>query len=431
MSARVTLGAPEAVSTQARVAWAFYDWANSAYATLIVTFVFSTYFALTVVEDAVRGQQLWGWAASASGLAVALLAPIVGAIADAGGRRKPLLFAFTALATVCTALLWWAEPDPTFVVWVMVWYAIGNVGIEFGVVFANSMLPDLVPRERIGRWSGWAWGLGYAGGIVSMVVALVALVQAEQPPFGLDKAAFEHIRAVAPLAAVWLAIFATPLFVFTPDRPGRTGNLAEHVRAGLRSIGATLASASADGNLVRFLLANMIIMDALVTVFVVGGIFAAGVFGMTQTQVLVFGIVLNLTGGIGAALFGWVDDHLGPRRAILLALVGLFVTAAGAVTAPSATFFWVFGSALGLFVGPVQAGGRSLMARMAPAGRTTEFFGLFALSGKATAFLGPAVVATVTAATHSQRWGLSVLLVFFAAGGALLWTVRESPRSED
>ncbi len=428
MSARVTLGAPAAVSTRARIAWALYDWANSAYATLIVTFVFSTYFALAVVDDALRGQQLWGWAASASGLAVALLAPVVGAIADAGGRRKPLLFGFTALASVCTALLWWAEPDPAFIVWVMVWYAIGNVGIEFGVVFSNSMLPDLVPRDRIGRWSGWAWGLGYAGGIVSMVVALVALVQAEQPLFGLDKANFEHIRAVAPLAAVWLAIFAVPLFLFTPDRPGQVGNLAAHVRHGLRNVRATLASARQDGNLVRLLLANMIIMDGLVTVFVVGGIFAAGVFSMTQTDVLVFGIVLNLTGGIGAAAFGWVDDHLGPKRAILIALVGLFITAGGAVVAPSTTLFWVFGSALGLFVGPVQAGGRSLMARMAPAGRTTEYFGLFALSGKATAFLGPAVVATVTAATQSQRWGLSVLLVFFVVGGALLWTVRE-PRA--
>jgi UMF1 family MFS transporter len=416
---------PARVSTRARIAWALYDWANSAYATLIVTFVFSTYFALAVVDDAVRGQQLWGWAASASGLAVALLAPVVGAVADAGGRRKPLLFAFTALATVGTALLWWAAPDPSFIAWVMIWYAIGNVGIEFGVVFANSMLPDLVPPARIGRWSGWAWGLGYAGGIVSMVVALLAFVQAETPPFGLEKESFEHIRAVAPLAAVWLAIFATPLFLFTPDRPATSGSIATHVRDGMRNLRATLARARADGNLVRFLIANMIIMDALVTVFVVGGIFAAGVFGMTQTDVLMFGIVLNLTGGIGAALFGWIDDRLGPKRAILIALVGLFITAGGAVVAPTATMFWVFGSALGLFVGPVQAGGRSLMARMAPAGRSTEYFGLFALSGKATAFLGPAVVASVTAATQSQRWGLAVLLVFFAVGGALLWTVRE------
>jgi UMF1 family MFS transporter len=413
------------VSTRARIAWAFYDWANSGYATLIVTFVFSTYFALAVVGDPVRGQQLWGWAASATGLTVALLAPLVGAIVDAGGRRKPWLFAFTALATVGTFSLWWTEADPAFIAWGMLWYAIGNLGIEFGVVFSNSMLPNLVPAARVGRWSGWAWGLGYAGGIVSMVVALLAFVQAKQPWFGLDKESFEHIRAVAPLAAVWLAVFATPLFLFTPDRAARAGRLAYHVRHGLAELRATLARARQDTNVLRFLIANMIFMDGLVTVFVVGGIFAAGVFGMSQTDVLVFGIVLNLTGGIGAALFGWVDDRLGPKRSILIALVGLFVSATGAVVAPTTSLFWVFGSALGLFVGPVQAGGRSLMARVAPPGQSTEYFGLFALSGKATAFLGPAVVATVTAATHSQRWGMAVLLLFFAVGGALLCTVRE------
>ncbi len=416
------------VSTRARIAWALFDWANSAYATLIVTFVFSTYFALAVVGDPLRGQQLWGWAASASGLAVAILAPVLGAVTDAGGRRKPWLFGFTAVAAVGTALLWSSEPNPAFIVWVMVWYAIGNLGIEFGVVFANAMLPDLVPPSRIGRWSGWAWGLGYAGGIVSMVVALLAFVQADRPLFGLDKLAFEHIRAVAPLAALWLIVFTAPLFLFTPDRPATGGNLLQNFGAGLRQLRGTLALMRAHRNTARFLIANMITMDGLVTVFVVGGIFAAGAFGLSQTQVLMFGIVLNLTGGLGAAAFGWVDDRAGPKRTILIAMVGLFVTAAGAVAAPSATWFWIFGSALGLFVGPVQAAGRSMMARLAPPGHSTEFFGLFALSGKATAFLGPAAVATVTAATGSQRWGLSVLLLFFAVGGAVLWTVREPPR---
>ncbi len=415
----------QAIPTRARIAWALFDWANSAYATLIVTFVFSTYFALAVVGDPVRGQQLWGWAASASGLAVAVLAPVLGAVADAGGRRKPWLFGFTAFAAVGTALLWSTHADPSFIAWAMLWYAVGNLGIEFGVVFANAMLPDLVPRDRIGRWSGWAWGLGYAGGIASMVVALLAFVQAERPLFGLDKATFEHIRAVAPLAALWLIVFATPLFLFTPDRAGNGGGIFRHTVDGLRMLRDTVRVARQHTNIVRFLIANMIFLDGLVTVFVVGGIFAAGAFGMSQTEVLTFGIVLNLTGGIGAAAFGFVDDRIGPKRTILLALVGLFVTAAGAVAAPSATWFWIFGSALGLFVGPVQAAGRSMMARLVPPGQSTEFFGLFALAGKATAFIGPGVVATITAVTGSQRWGMSVLLLFFVVGGLLLLTVRE------
>ena len=416
--------------TRARVAWALFDWANSAYATLIVTFVFATYFALAVVKDPIAGQQAWSWAASASGLLVAVLAPVLGAVADAGGRRKPWLLLFTGVAVFGSAMLWWTEADPAFIAWGMLFYAISNLGIEFGVVFANAMLPDLVPPARIGRWSGWAWGLGYAGGIVSMAIALVAFVQAEQPWFGLDKAAFEHIRVVAPMAALWLAVFAAPLFLFTPDRRANAGGLATHVREGLRTLGTTLRQVREHANIVRFLIANMIYTDGLVTIFIVGGIFAAGVFGLSQTEVLMFGIVLNLTGGIGAAAFGWVDDRIGPKRTVLIALVGLFVTAAGAVSAPSSTLFWIFGSALGLFVGPVQAAGRSFMARLTPPEMSAKFFGLYALSGRVTAFIGPALVATVTAATGSQRWGLSVLLLSFVAGGALLWTVREPAAAE-
>lgn len=416
---------PASVGTRARIAWALYDWGNSAYATLIVTFVFATYFALAVVKDPIAGQQAWGWSASASGLLIAIAAPVLGAVADAGGRRKPWLLLFTAIAVFGTSMLWWTDADPAFIAWGMLFYGVSNIGIEFGTVFANAMLPDIAPPARIGRWSGWAWGLGYAGGIVSMAIALIAFVQAEHPWFGLDKESYEHIRIVAPMAALWLAVFAAPLFVFTPDRRGAAGGLAMHMRDGVRTLGTTMRHLRHHANVVRFLIASMIYTDGLVTIFVVGGIFAAGVFGLSQTQVLVFGIVLNLTGGIGAAAFGWVDDFLGPKRAVLIALVGLFVTAAGAVSAPSATWFWIFGSALGLFVGPVQAAGRSFMARLAPPELSTEFFGLYALSGRVTAFVGPAMVATVTAATGSQRWGLSVLLLSFVVGGALLWTVRE------
>ena len=409
--------------TGGRVAWAFYDFGNSAFATLIVTFVFAAYFSQGIVGDDLRGQQLWGTAASLSGLAVALLAPVLGAIADAGGRRKPWLGVFTAAAVIGSAMLWWAEPSAAFIVWAMVWYAIANIGIEFGVVFNNAMLPDLVAPARMGRWSGWGWGLGYAGGLLSMGVALVLFVQADPPLFGLERASAEHVRVVGPLAGLWLAAFALPPFLLTPDRAARRE--PGRVRAGFATLVQTLRHVRRYGNVVRFLLARMLYADGLATVFVFGGIFAAGAFGMELQEVLLFGIVLNLTAGVGAFAFGWIDDWLGPRRTILVGLAGLFLTAAGALSVHSEAWFWFWGGALGVFVGPTQAASRSLMARLAPPHLRTEFFGLFALSGKATAFAGPAVVAALTAATASQRWGLSVLLLFFAAGGALLLTVRE------
>ena len=414
-----------AAGTQGRLSWAMYDWATSSFATLIVTFVFAAYFSQGIVGDAVRGQSLWGVAASASGIVVAVLAPILGAIADSGGRRKPWLFVFTALAAAGSALLWWAEPDPAFIVWAMVWYAVANLGIEFGAVFSNSMLPDIVPAGRVGRWSGWGWGLGYAGGLVSMAVALVLFVQAETPFLGLDIASAEHVRVVGPLTGLWLVAFAAPLFLWTPDRARRLAGAAGHVRAGLADLGRTLRSLGAHRNLVMFLIARMLYTDALTTVFVMGGIFAAGVFGMPLERVLLFGIVLNLTAGLGAFAFAWIDDGIGPKRMILYSIAGLLVTATGTLVVTQELWFWVWGSALGVFVGPAQAASRSLMARLAPPAQRTEFFGLFALTGKITAFAGPALVAAVTAATQSQRWGLSVLLVLFAAGGVMMLWVRE------
>ncbi|MDA1131620.1 MAG: MFS transporter [Proteobacteria bacterium] len=418
-------GFVDAGGTRGRFAWALYDWAGQAFHTLIVTFVFAAYFSQGIVGDDVRGQELWGAASSISGLFVALLAPIIGAVADAGGPRKPWLLAFSAIAAAASALLWWAEPDTAFILWAMVWFAVAGVAFEFCQVFANAMLPDIAPASRVGRWSGWGWGMGYAGGLVSITLALVLFVQTDTPLFGLDKSAAEHVRIVGPMTAAWLVAFAIPMFLWTPDRAAKVAGLGAQARSGLADLVRTLRAVRRYGDIVRFLVARMLYADGLTTVFVFGGIYAAGAFGMELAEVLLFGIVLNLTAGVGAIAFGWIDDHMGPKRTILLSLAGLFVTATGALVVTSVTGFWVFGSALGIFVGPAQAASRSLMSRLAPAAQRTEFFGLYALTGKATAFLGPALVAMLTAATDSQRWGLSVLLLFFAGGAALLLTVRE------
>jgi UMF1 family MFS transporter len=418
-------------STAARTGWALYDWANSPYTTLIITFVFSAYFSRGIVGDETRGTELWGYATSMAGLLVAVLAPILGAIADAGGRRKPWLVLFTALCASGSALLWFATPTPARAAWAAAWLVVATVGFEFGIVFVNAMLPDLVEPARLGRWSGWAWGLGYFGGLAALVVALVGFVDAGEPWLGLDRQAAEHVRIVGPLAGVWLVVFSIPLFLLTPDRPPATEPLGRRVSRGLRALGATLRQARRHGNVVRFLVARMIYTDGLATVFAFGGIYAAGTFDMELGEVIAFGILLNVTSGLGAIGFGWVDDWLGSKRTIQLAIIGLIVTGFGAVLADSKLEFRVWGALLGLFVGPAQAASRSLMARLAPAELVTEFFGLYALTGKATAFLGPLLVSVVTAATRSQRWGLATVFVFFVIGFALLWGVREAAAPSD
>ena len=420
-----TLLAVDAGGTRGRVAWALYDWAGQPFHTLIVTFVFATYFSVGIVGDDVRGQELWGTAAAIGGFVVAALAPILGAVADAGGPRKPWLAVFTAVGAASAALLWWAEPDAAFIGWAMLWFAVGVVGFEFCAVFSNAMLPDIAAADRVGRWSGWGWGAGYGGGIVAIALALVLFVQTETPWLGLDRDSAQHIRIVGPLTAVWLLVFAAPLFLWTPDRPARVAGLGAQVRRGLVDLLRTLRAARAYRNVAVFLIARMIYNDGLTTVFVFGGIFAAGAFGMELSEVLVFGLVLNLAAGLGAFAFAWIDDRIGPKRTILVSVAGLLVASTGALVVTAEAWFWVWGSVLGVFVGPTQSASRSLMARLSPPEKRTEFFGLYALTGKATTFVGPALVAALTAATGSQRWGLSILLAFFAVGGVLLVAVRE------
>lgn len=410
-------------------AWALFDWANSPFTTLVITFVFPAYFQQAVVKDAVEGQALWGYAVAGSGLAIALLAPVLGAVADASGARKPWIFAFTALCVLGSALLWFVEPSPTWIGFALVSVALAIVGYEFAIVFNNAMLPDIVDDSLLGRLSGWAWGLGYAGGLAALFAALLFSIWPETPPFGLDKEAAEHVRILGPLIGAWLAVFSVPLFLFTPDRPARAVNVASAVRSGLRDLKRMLAALPADRRMMFFLLAHMIYADGLATLFAFGGVYAAGAFGLSLAEVILFGVVLNVAAGVGAALFAWLDDRIGSKRVIAIALAGLIAASLVAVAAQTLTWLWVAGIGIGIFVGPAQAASRTLMARLTAPWNRASYFGLYALSGKATAFLGPALVATVTAATDSQRAGIATIIAFFAVGLALLAFVPEPARA--
>lgn len=401
-------------------AWALFDWANSPFTTLIITFVFPAYFATAIVGDEVRGQAIWGYAIGTSGIVVAVLSPLLGAIADVGGRRKPWIMGFTVLCIVATALLWFASPSVASVPLAVACVVIANLGFEFGTTFNNAMLPDIVSKDRLGRLSGWAWGLGYAGGLAALALALVVFIQPAIPPFGLDREQAEQVRIVGPLVAIWFGLFVWPLFVFTPDRPGSSLAVGAAIREGLRTLRNTLKELRASRQLPLFLLAHMLYADGLTTLFAFGGIYVSGTFSMSLAEVIVFGVVLNVAAGLGAFLFGWVDDWIGSRRTAVLALVGLTLASVAAVSVETRPWLWLAGCFLGLFVGPVQAASRSLMARLSPPDQQVAYFGLFALSGKATAFVGPVVVAIVTDAAGSQRLGLATIIAFLIAGLVLL-----------
>ena len=404
--------------------WALYDWANSAYPTLIQTFVFAAYFTGSVAPNKEVGTAWWGHMLSISALIVALAGPMLGAIADQTGRRKPWMAGFTLLCCLSTAFLWYVEPSPDRVWLALILVGLGTLGVEYASIFYNAMLPQLVSDKRVGRWSGYGWALGYAGGLGCLLLALFGLVEPEWS--WLDAQKKEHVRATFVLAAVWFGVFAVPLFFFTPDSPPTGKPFRQAAVDGCRQLWRSIRDVRRYSQVLQFLIARMIYNDGVTTIFVFGGIFAEGAFDMSTRKILYFGIALNVTAGLGAALLARLDDRLGSKPTIILSLVGLILASGAMLSVREEVWFWVFGLVLGIFVGPVQAASRSLMAHLSPPELRNQMFGLYAFSGKATSFLGPLMVAWVIGSTNSLRWGLSTVVLLFLVGLGLLWPVRSS-----
>ncbi len=408
------------------IAWSLFDFANSAFTTVIVTFVFAAYFAQGVASDPTTGGSQWSLAMGIAGLIIAVTSPVFGAIADQTGRRKPWLAGVSVMCVIATALLWYVRPDAADAPFALVCVVVAAVGFEVGLLFYNAMLPDVAPPSMLGRVSGWAWAFGYAGGLISLLIALLFLVQAEPVPFGLDKDQAEHVRATALLVALWFAIFALPLFFMVKEDRGRGAPMGQAVSGGLRQLAATFRHARAHGNTLRFLIAAMIYSDGVHTVFALGGVYAAVVFGMELGDVILLGIALNVTAGLGALIFAWVDDRIGSKRTISISLVALIAATVAVLFAPTPIAFWIAALIMSTFFGPVQAASRTMLARIAPADMRGEMFGLFSLSGKVTAFAGPALVGLIAAATDNYRLGMAVVPVFLVVGFWLLKGVKET-----
>jgi UMF1 family MFS transporter len=404
--------------------WALYDWANSAFTTLIATFIYSTYFTQAMAPDELRGTLWWSRAVATSGILTAVLSPILGAAADRSGAHKRFLAVTTAISIGATTLLAFVRPGlPNAAMLALVLYVIADLCFETGYVFYNAFLPRITSPERIGRVSGYGWGLGYVGGLVCLGIALVGFVQPDVPWFGVSTEQGFNIRATNLLVAVWFTVFALPLFLFVPER--RTSAVRVDVRVALEELGRTFKAIGRYREIVKFLLARLVFNDGLVTVFAFGGIYAAGTFGMTLSEVIVFGVALNVAAGLGAVAFGFLDDKVGGKKTILLTLVALSLATALAVWAPTRMWFWTAGIIIGLFVGPNQSASRSLMARFVPEQRQAEFFGFFAFSGKVTSFMGPILLGIATARFESQRAGVATVILFFVVGGILMATVNE------
>ncbi len=450
-------------SRRAIAGWLLFDLAAQPWFTLVTTFVYAPYFVSVLAADPAEGQALWGYATGIAGAIIAVLSPALGAIADAGGRRKPWIFGFSIALIAGSMLLWYGHPaDPNAVLIVLTAFVLGTIGVEFATVFTNAMMPDLVPPERLGRLSGTGWAVGYFGGLMTLVIVL-GLIAARpdsgltlfglEPILGLDPDTSEGDRASGPFTAIWYVLFVIPLFLFTPDGTKRAG-LAAAIRIGLRDLVDTIRDLRHYRDAFLYLVAHMTYTDGLVALFAFGGIYATGIFGWSTIEIGIFGIWLTVAGTAGALIGGRFDDRFGPKAVVLtatailtLSAIGilsvdrnhiLFVIEVGASDASEKLFasvpeitYLILGGIIGAAAGPLQSASRTLLVRVAPRDRLTQFFGLFALSGKMTSFLGPIAVGVLTAWSGSQRIGISVLVVFFLVGAAILTVVRVEPQQFD
>jgi MFS transporter, UMF1 family len=434
-------GRPPPASTLGQLSWAVFDAGRGPYSILINTFVFSAYFTTVVFADPVQGQTVWSYLSSIGAFLVALGAPILGAIADAGGRRKPWLLGCVILGAPCMAALWYATPGmaPGFS-WVFLAPIGATLAFEYSAIFCNAMLPNVSPPGRIGFLSGLGWALANFVGIVLFLFFLLAWSWNSHPLFGVDVAAHEPERLVGLMAGLCLAVLSIPLFLFTPDSPGTSRTLSQMTGEGVRNLVRTLSTLGRYRNVVIFIVARMIFNEGFILMILFTGVFAAGILHWTPERLIIQGLCNSVLATLGGLLAGWLDTRIGSRRAVMVFVAGCLVANVilCSLTPHSVLFvevaqtglpdkwFFVTQLCVALLVTGGLVTSRTLMAKISPPEMLNEFFGIFAMSGTASAFVGPLAVGVLTSLFSSQRAGVAVGCVFLLVGLLVMTRVREA-----
>ncbi len=444
------------ISTRKRIwGWWFFDWASQPYHTLLVTFVFGPYFAAVAAEyylsqgldpQAAKAgaQSIWAMCLTVTGLIIGFGAPVIGAFADTSGRRMPWIVVFSLMYVVGAGALWWTLPDGSNMLWGLYAFGLGFIGAEYALIFVNSQLPGLGTPQEVGEISGSGFAFGYLGGLVSLIVLLALFVEQGNgktlvgldPAFGLDAAQKEGTRAVGPITALWFALFMIPYFLWVRETPtGKRGTVAQalgHLRNSIVNLPRRVS-------LSAYLGSSMIYRDALNGLYGFGGVYAKLVLDWELTQIGIFGIVALISSALFSWLGGKADKRFGPKPVIIAAIIVLTFVCLTIVsmsrtqlygialpagsTLPDAIFFGC-GVLIGGMGGVLQATSRTLMVRHSPADAPTESFGLYGLSGRATAFIAPALILLVTEMTGSARIGMSPIVVLFVIGLVPLFWVK-------
>ncbi|WP_132957536.1 MFS transporter [Rhizobium sp. BK251] len=427
-----------------------FDWAAQPFFTVVTTFIFGPYFVARLTDDPVSAQTAWSNMATVSSIIIAVLSPVLGSIADQSGARKPWIAFFAVIKIASLCCLWFAAPGSPLI-YPVIFMVLASISAEFSIVFNDSMMPRLVAKEEVGRLSNTAWGLGYLGGMI-VLIAVVTLLAANPetgrtilgitPLFGLDPHLGEDARITGPISAAWYFVFILPMFFFTPDSPhGKP--FAPAIRAGLAELRSTLGELRHRTGIFRFLIARMIYQDGVNGLLILGGAFAAGMFGWATIEIGLYGIILNIVAIFSCLIAGRLDRRLGSKTMVLISLALLLIATIGIIsTGPGFTFFGLmplstvdsgdlfgtaaekayilFGLLIGIAFGPVQASSRSYLARSVSLAEAGRYFGIYALSGRATSFMATLLFSLVTYWSDSARWGMATLILFLAAGLILL-----------
>ena len=402
--------------------YCLYDWANSPFSTVIITFIFSAYFEKAIVEDAEKASVLWGWAISLSAILIAIFSPFIGRHIDKNLSHKFWLIVFTIISCFGALAFWFAYPTSSSIMFVLCILVISNLSFELGAVVYNSLIPNFAVNNKIGAISGQAWASGYVGGIICLLIILFGFVQTDYPLFGIGKEEAANIRIAGPIVAIWFLIFSLPLFY---NISGSKNNFIKKSNSLFIDVIKNFKKIFSYNDMGKFLLARMIYTDGLNTLFAFGGLYASGTFNMSFSEIIIFGIMINITAGLGALFFSYLDDKVGPKFVILVSLFFLIIIGISTLIITDKNLFLILGSALGFFIGSVQASSRSFMTRFIKEGNNTEIFGFFAVSGKCTAFLGPAILAMVISIYDSQKLGMSTIIIFLIIGFILMLKTPE------
>ena len=402
--------------------FALYDFANSAFTTIIITFIFSTYFAKQIAPNPVLGQSYWGWAIGFTGLLVALIGPLIGSFADKKNCTEFFIKLFTIICIILTSFLWFARPSEKYLLYTLLVVASANFFYELSLIFYNSILKRISNSNNLGKSSGYSFALGYIGGILILIVCIKIFIDNDVLPFGLSKENSENIRATSIVVALWYLLFSIP-FLFSLKK--RIKNKIEKSSNNIKKI-KNLFWDKGLNNLGKFLIARMLYADGLNAIIIMGGIFAVGVFNLEIKDLLVLSILMNITAFIGAIIGGYANDKFSSKSVIIFSLIGLIFSSSIILFVQTKIFFLIFASINGFFIGPIQSASRVFITKSIDKNNQASGFGLFALSGKLTSFIGPLLVSTLTYISNSQRIGFSAAIILLLIGLLILLKVKKN-----